>query len=243
VRSRAIPRPAGWTRRGAGAHDVIVTSGSDEPVGLDELARRWQAAEEKLYPVVLVRPEAYASAVTLVRAVVDRLGGIGSVDELAAAFGTSAQLVADVVRDTGVSTEGVDLGLIAGAAFNIRHRDLRAAGQREQAKQRIREAAAASQDWVVLFETGRPDLAPLAPYRRLEMRRTDGLGMHVSVSPDPSTGGPVFAVEVVQLDPATGDWVHDAEPVTGAQTYPTRDEWESAIATLRRTGKLPSHFS
>ena len=77
----------------------------------------------------------------------------------------------------------------------------------------------------------------------IEMRRTDGLGMHVSVSPDPSTGGPVFAVEVVQLDPATGDWLHDAEPVTGAQTYPTRDEWQSAIATLRRTGKLPSHFS
>jgi len=222
---------------------VIVTSGSDEKAGLDELVRRWQAAEDKLYPVVLVRPEAYASAVTLVRAVVDRLGGIESVDELAAAFGSSAQMVADVVRDTGVSTEGVDLGLIAGAAFNIRHRDLRAAGQREQAKQRIREAAAAGQDWVVLFEAGRPDLAPLAPYRRLEMRRTDGLGIHASVTPDPSTGGPVFAVEVVQLDPATGDWVHDAEPATGSQTYPTQDEWQSAIATLRRTGRLPSQLS
>jgi hypothetical protein len=225
------------------AHDVIVTSGSGESVGLEELARRWQAAEDKLYPVVLVRPEAYASAVTLVRAVVDRLGAVGSVDELAAAFGSSAQMVADVVRDTGVSTEGVDLGLIAGAAFNIRHRDLRAAGQREQAKQRIREAGAAGQDWVVLFETGRLDLAPLAPYRLLEMRRADGLGMHVSVSPDPSTGDPVFAVEVVQLDPATGDWVHDAEPATGSETYATRDEWQSAIATLRRTGKLPSQLS
>jgi hypothetical protein len=168
---------------------------------------------------------------------------VGSVDELAAAFSSSAQMVSDVVRDTGVSTEGVDLGLIAGAAFNIRHRDLRAAGQREQAKQRIRDAAAAGQDWVVLFETSRLDLAPLAPYRRLEMRRADGLGMHVSVSPDPSTGGPVFAVEVVQLDPATGDWVHDAEPVTAPQTYPTRDEWQGAIETLRRTGNLPSQLS
>jgi hypothetical protein len=222
---------------------VIVASAPDEPVGLDELARRWQAAEDKLYPVVLVRPEVYASAVTLVRAVVDRLAGIGSLDELAAAFGSSAQMVADVVRDTGVSTEGVDLGLIAGAAFNIRHRDLRAAAQREQAKQRIREAVAAGRDWVVLFDTGRLDLAPLAPYRRLEMRRSDGLGMHVSVSPDPSTGGPVFAVEDVQLDPATGDWVYDAESATGSETYPTRDEWQGAIETLRRTGALPSQFS
>jgi hypothetical protein len=227
----------------AGAHDVIVTSGSDEPAGIDELARRWQAAEDRLYPVVLVRPEAYTSAVTLVRAVSDRLAGIVTVDELAAAFGSSAQMVADVVRDTGVSTEGVDLGLIAGAAFNIRHRDLRAAGQREQAKQRIREAAAAGHDWVVLFETSRLDLAPLAPYRRLEMRRADGLGMHVSVSPDPSTGAPVFAVEVVQLDPATGDWVHDAESVTGSKAYPTLEAWRSAIAILRRTGALPSPLS
>ncbi len=226
-----------------------MSSGIDEPVGpdqpveLEELARRWQAAEDKLYPVVLVRPDVYAAAVTLVRAVADRLADIGSVAELAAAFSSSAQLVADVVRDTGVNTEGVDLGLIAGAAFSIRHRELRTAAQREQAKQRIREAAAAGRDWVVLFETGRLDLAPLAPYRRLEMRRSDGLGLHVSVSLDPSTGGPSFAVEAVQLDPMTGDWVHEAEPSTASKTYSTLDEWQRAIATLHRTGELPSPFS
>jgi hypothetical protein len=219
-----------------------VTSASGEPAGLDELARRWQAAEDKLYPVVLVRPEVYASAVTLVRAVADRLAGIGSVEELAAAYGSSAQLVADVVRDAGVSTEGVDLGLIAGAAFNICYRDLRAVAQREQAKRRIREAGEVGEDWVVLFETSRAELAPLAPYRRLEMRRADGLGVHASISLDPGTGGPAFVVEVVQLDPATGDWINDAESSVGATTYATREEWEHAIAAIHRTGRLPSQF-
>jgi hypothetical protein len=214
-----------------------VTAGPAEPVGLDEMARRWQAAEDRLYPVVMVRPEAYASAVTLVRAVVDRLGRIDSADELASAYGTSAQLVADVVRDTGVGTEGLDLGLVAGAAFNLRYRDLRATAQREQAKRRIREAAVAGDEWVVLFETGRPDLALFSPYRRLEMRLADGLGVHAWISVDPSTGSPSYAVEAVQLDPATGDWVHEAEPSADSGTYQTRDEWERAVSEMRGHGR------
>lgn len=220
-----------------------VTAGNAEPGGLDELARRWQAAEDRLYPVVMVRPEAYASAVTLVRAVVDRLARVVTADELMAAYTTSARLVADVVRDTGVATEGLDLGLVAGAAFNIRHRDLRATAQREQAKQRIRDAAAAGAEWAVLFETGRPDLAPLSPYRRLEMRLSDGVGLHASITVDPSTAQPVFAVETVQLDPATGDWVHEAEPSVGAATYQTRAEWETAITRIRGRSHPPSQRS
>jgi hypothetical protein len=220
-----------------------VTAGDAETGKLDELARRWQAAEDRLYPVVMVRPEAYASAVTLVRAVVDRLGRVDTAADLAAAYGTSAQLVADVVRDTGVATEGLDLALVAGAAFNIRYRDLRATAQREQAKQRIRDAAAAGAEWALLFETGRPDLAPLSPYRRLEMRLADGVGLHASITVDPSTADPVYAVETVQLDPATGDWVHDADPSAGPATYRTRQEWESAIARIRSGSDPPSQRS
>jgi hypothetical protein len=219
-----------------------VTAGNTEPGGLDELARRWQAAEDRLYPVVMVRPEAYATAVTLVRAVVDRLGRVDTTDELAAAYATSAKLVADVVRDTGVTTEGLDLGLVAGAAFNIRYRDLRATAQREQAKRRIRDAAAAGAKWTLLFETGRPDLAPLSPYRRLEMRLADGVGLHASITVDASASYPVYAVETVQLDPATGDWVHEAEP-SAAATYPTRDEWETAIRRIRDRDDPPSQRS
>ena len=215
-----------------------VTAGNAEPGEVDELARRWQAAEDRLYPVVMVRPEAYASAVTLVRAVVDRLGRVDTVDELAAAYATSAQLVADIVRDTGVATEGLDLALVAAAAFNIRYRDIRAAAQREQAKQRIRDAAAGGARWALLFETGRPDLAPLSPYRRLEMRVADGVGLHASITVDPSTSLPVYAVETLQLDPATGDWVHEAEP-SAAATYQTRDEWVEAITRIRGRSDPP----
>ncbi len=220
-----------------------VTAGDAEAGGLDDLARRWQAAEDRLYPVVMVRPEAYASAVTLVRAVVDRLGGVITADDLATAYTSSAHLVADVVHDTGVATEGLDLALVAGAAFNIRYRDLRASAQREQAKQRIRDAAAAGSEWAVLFETGRPDLAPLSPYRRLDMRLADGVGLHASITVDPATANPIYAVETVQLDPATGDWVHEAEPSPGTAAYQTREEWEAAISRIRGRGDPPPQHS
>ena len=206
--------------------------------GLDELARRWQSAEERLYPIVMVRHEAYEAAITLVRAVADRLAAVDTMDGLVSAYGDSAQLMADAVRETAVSTEGLDLGVVAGAAFNLRYRELRAAAQREQAKERIRAAAAAGDEWVVLFETGRSELAPFSPFRRLEMRISDGRGLHASIVSDPSTGGPAFTVEVVQLDPATGDWVNDAEPLAASTSYPTRQEWDDAIGALRR-GKLP----
>jgi len=186
----------------------------------------------------MVRHEAYEAALVLVRAVVDALAEVAGIEELAVRYDDSARLVADAVQETAVSTEGLDLGVIGGAAFNIRYRDLRAAAQREQAKQRIRAAASAGQEWVVLFETGRTEFAPLSPYRRLEMRLADGRGLHASIAPDPSTGDPVYAVEIVQLDPATGDWVNDAEPPADPATYPTRSEWDRAIADLR-SGELP----
>jgi hypothetical protein len=43
----------------------------------------------------------------------------------------------------------------------------------------------------------------------------------------------------VQLDPATGDWVNEAEP-SAAATYQTKDEWEMAIARIRGRGDPPS---
>ena len=62
------------------------------------------------------------------------------------------------------------------------------------------------------------------------MRLADGVGLHASITVDPATANPVYAVETVQLDPATGDWVHEAEPSPGTATYQTREEWEAAIS-------------
>lgn len=209
-----------------------MVTGESQQDRLAQLARGWQAAEDKLYPLVMVRPDSYQVAVTWVRAVVDRLHDVRTAEALADAYEDAAELVADVVRDVGMAAEGIDLGLVAGAAFNMRYREVRAAADREQAKERIRAAATSGDAWVILFESGRRELAPLTPYRRLEMRLSDGYGLHASITTDPSSGRAVYTVETVQLDPATGDWLHDA-PSAAPTMYDTEAEWVAAIARLR----------
>jgi hypothetical protein len=205
-----------------------------EPDRLTELSRNWQAAEDRLYPLVMVRPDAYAVAVTLVRSVADRLQSEASADDLVSAYETAADLVARVVAEVGASSDGIDLGLVAGAAFNLRLRDIRAAAQREQAKSRILVAREQQQEWVLLFETGTPDRAPMAPYRRLDMRLADGFGVHASITMDPMTALPSYVIETVQLDPVTGDWLPEA-PADIAATLATREEWTRALDDLRAT--------
>ena len=88
--------------------------------------------------------------------------------------------------------------------------------------------------------TGSCATVALSP--RLEMRLADGVGLHASITVDPATANPVYAVETVQLDPATGDWVHEAEPSPGTATYQTREEWEAAINRIRgRSDPPPQH--
>jgi hypothetical protein len=197
----------------------------------EDVIRRWGAAEERLYPVVMLRPDLYERYISVVRAVADELRSIRTPDELVEAYARGPEIVARVIRDQMVSTEGMDLGLVTAAAFGHRHREVLADSHRARAVRRIEDARATGEGWVVVYETGsqRP---LLPPYRRLEMRLADGLGLHVFVEVDPETAGPLYGVEVVQLDPRSGDWVSEA--ATERLTFGAPDEWEGAIERLRR---------
>jgi hypothetical protein len=197
---------------------------------LDESISHWRSAENRLYPVVMTRPDLYELCVRLVRAVADDLGSARSPEQLLEAYGRAGEVAAEAVRRTNLSTEGIDLGLVAGAAFSLRYRELLEEMNREEAMRRIREGRERGAEWVPVYETG-PGL--LSPYRRLEMRLADGRGLHIFVEPDPATGGPLYGVEAIQLDPRTGDWLPDAAPLSPRQTFTDPDEWEAAIDTAR----------
>ena len=199
----------------------------------DEIVRRWRVAEERLYPVVMVRPDLYERYISVVRAVADELRAFRSLDELVAAYEQGPEVTARVVRAQIISTEGMDLALVAGAAFSLRHREIAEETNREEALQRIRAARAEGQEWTVVYETATtgPQLVP--PYRRLEMRLADGVALHVFVEMDPESGGALFGVESVQLDPQTGDWVTDAPPLAPRRTFSEPESWNEAIAELR----------
>jgi hypothetical protein len=201
---------------------------------LDEgLLRRWTEAEARLYPVVLVRPELYERYIRLVRAIADELATVGSIDVLAERFGAAEDLVRQVAGRLGTPTQDMDLGLVAGAAFAHRWREALQEQHRAEALRRIHEARERGDEWVVVYETGRP---AVAPYRRLEMRLSDGAGIHAFVEFDAETGGPLWGMESIQLDARTGDWVADAGQLVARRTFADAASWAEEI---RQAGGSP----
>jgi hypothetical protein len=197
---------------------------------LDEaLIRRWTEAEARLYPVVLVRPELYERYIRLVRGVADELASSPSLDALGERFvssGGAEDLVRETARRLGIPMQDMDLALVAGAAFAHRHREALQAKHRDDARDRIRRARDRGDEWTVVYETGTP---AVPPYRRLEMRLSDGAGIHAFVELDPETGGPLYGLESIQLDAQTGDWVTDAQGLTARRTFPDAASWADGI--------------
>lgn len=194
---------------------------------------RWRAAEEQLYPVVMVRPDLYERSIEFVRSVADELRALGTPAALLDAFGRAAEIAARVVRRESLTTEGVDLALATTAAFSLRYRELVGEVARERAIERIRAARERGDAWVVLHESGTLEQAPAVPYRRLEMHLGDGAGLHLFVQQDPETAAPVYGVESVQLDPQTGDWLHDASGWAEPRMLSTAESWHDLIQELR----------
>ena len=126
-------------------------SGSQEDIPPDVLMR-WRAAEEQLYPVVMVRPDLYERSIEIVRSVADELRAFGTPAALLDGFGRAAEIAAGVVRRESLATEGVDLALATTAAFSLRYRELVGEVARERAIERIRAARERGDAWVMLHE-------------------------------------------------------------------------------------------
>jgi hypothetical protein len=219
--------------RGSGQRDA---HGDPEAEDRTEAAtRRWRDAENRLYPIVMVRPDLYERSITLVRETVDELRDVTTVEELVAADTGSEGLIVRILRRRGLPADELDLGLIAGAAFAVRHAELGATAARARSTARIAAARERGDEWVLLHETQQrmAGAAPTPPYHRLEMRLADGLGLHLYVSPDPSTARPVYGLETVLLDAETGEWLGDA-PSPVSATYAAVRPWDAHSRALRR---------
>lgn len=197
---------------------------------LPELAASWEAAEARLYPIVMTRPEVYARSLAVVHEVVAELAPYGTPEGLAEAFDRAAEIAARAVDRSGVETDGVDVGLAATAAFALRYRAILAATARAEALARIEDARAGGEAWAMVGESGDRDAGP---YQRLDLHLPDGGCLLRSIGPDAETGEPRYAVEAYLADPLTGDRLPDVEPLVAPVTYRTRHEWEEAIERLR----------
>jgi hypothetical protein len=202
-----------------------------------ELVERWNIAERHLYPVVMARPDLYERYLALVRALADDLGDLSTPEALAAAFGQAVVRVARTAARTGVPTEGLDLGVAAGAAFALRYREVKAAAARAAVAARVEEATAKGEGWVVLQEPSgeqAPDPFASAVSSRVELHIPTGVAIHSFVELDPDTYQPRYGVEAVRLDPVSGELARDEEPVPTPRTFDDPAVWEQAVTALRR---------
>ena len=199
---------------------------------LGSLAERWRAAESRLYPIVFVDPPKYELYLRLVRAVADDLKDRSTAEQLAEAYAGGSRLLADAVDRLSVAGSPIDKELVLDAAFQARYRELRAERQQAEAKQRI-AAAGGEPQWVVLAETGTARPLPAPGYERLEMHVPDGTGLHTFVEHDPSTYTPRYGIELLRLDPSTGEYLaSDGSPYR--EEFGDPDEWMRAVEHVRR---------
>ena len=205
-----------------------------------DATRRWRAAEARLYPVVTVRPDLYETIIAAVRETVDSLQRISSVEALVGVEAEAPHLVADALGRLGTTAAELDLTLIAGAALSMREAEIKAASAHSRRIALIAAARAHGDAWVLLNETQEPrgHEPPPPPYHRLEMRLADGLGLHLFIEPDPSTARPTYALETIQLDVVTGEWLGDAAVAVTAN-YATAEPWDAEALEVRQ-GRPPS---
>ena len=199
-----------------------------------KLLSDWKSAEERLYPVVMVRPDLYERSVRMVRAVTDELAGCGDLAALVEAWESAAEIVHRAATDAGFDLEGLDAGLLAGAGFSMRYRELAVGASRNERLDRIRAAAEAGEGWVRVEEIGSRETAGMMPWTWVEMHVGSGAGLRQTMEADPMTGAPVYSLEVVPLDPATGDHLPvPTDVVSVIDTFSDPTEWIAAVEAKR----------
>jgi hypothetical protein len=200
-----------------------------------ELLAAWRTAEERLYPVVMVRPDLYQQVIGLVGGVADELRrscpDVGSLVE-------AAPNVVDAIRrmasDDGQSLAELDLPMVAAAACCFRYRELAADVARDQRLADIAAAAARGEVWVVVEQTGEPQSFSAMPFTKVEMHLPSGRALKQSVELDEQTGGARFRLEEVAVDRETGQRIDATAKQPGVQEFHDVDPWVLATRQRRR---------
>ena len=205
---------------------------------LEEAVRHWQAAEQRLYPAAMGVPEAYERYVALVRAVADELGAVRDLQALADAYLVAGGIAVAAARRRSISTRGLQLEMAAGAAFCIRYREIVAEVHREEVAQRVEAARAGGDQWVTIQETQPGPHGPFPPWRRLDMHLPEGTGLHVWMEESLEHSGVEYGVEVVPLDPNTGQWLAE-QAVQERRTFSEHGLWSEAVEELRARCEKP----
>jgi hypothetical protein len=199
-----------------------------------DVLSQWSSAEERLYPVVMTRPDLYQRAVELVRKVADELDSCRDMAALVTAWPDAADIVYRASSLALMPLAELDVNLIAGAGFSIRYRELAGPAARSERLARLAAAAEAGDSWVLVSEIGSLASAGMVPWVRLEMHVPTGTGINQTVESDLDTGAAHFRLEIVNLDRATGDRIGPEDDIAAEESFDDRGEWTTAVEDHRR---------
>lgn len=199
-----------------------------------DAVRHWAEAENRLYPVINLRPDLYESAVGAVRALADHLAGVPDQDALVTSFtaSTTAKDLTDAGIDIATLPPEIDRDMVRGAAYQIRSRELTQRAAQENAARSIMRARHSGAPTATVWSYGTNELSP--PYRVVEMAVDTGFAVVQSTEINPDTMRPFFVLEAVQLDPDTGN-DEGMDPIVERREFADTDSWHAATSELRRT--------
>jgi hypothetical protein len=205
-----------------------------------ELLAQWQAAEERLYPVVLVSPHDYERAVRIVgELTADMEGTCPDMGALIDEAPRLAERAGELANAGGGSSAGLDLPLIAAAACALRHRQLANEAGRLQRIDRIARARASEDEWVVVEQGGPPTTWPPLPSTTIEMHLASGRALVETIEMDGETGARLFLLGELFLDRRTGQPLRPGPALDDEAHFDDVDAWHAAISDRRRAvGRL-----
>jgi hypothetical protein len=200
-----------------------------------ELLVQWQAAEQRLYPVVLVSPHVYERAVRLVGELTAEMERTcPDMDALVDRAPRLADRAGQLASVGEGSSAGLDLPLIAAAACAMRHRQLANEAGRLQRIDRIARASAARDGWVMVEQGGPPTTWPPLPSTTIEMHLGTGRALVETIEMDSETGARRFVLGELLLDRRTGEPLGPGAAVDDVEHFDDVDAWHAAISDRRR---------
>ncbi|MBA2323949.1 MAG: hypothetical protein H0V92_08070 [Pseudonocardiales bacterium] len=191
---------------------------------------RWRAAEDRLFPVALVDPDAYRRVLYTVGALLDNLRvSTTSLDQLLDLDVDSAPLL-DALP---TSSAGGEDRLTLEAAFAVRDRELAAAAERERRAAAIASARSANATWVDV--EGSWEAVQHTGVRYTEMHLATGRA--VVATGDPYSGDGPHRLELLVLDSDTGTPIETTDRERAfadrAQWLIERARWRAEIDSSR----------
>lgn len=201
-------------------------SGADQsaviPPEYRALATRLSAAEDQVFPLVMVDADRYQRAVTLIGMMMGYLtDAAATLSDLEAGHAAAVANAREIASRQALPIADLDLDILVDAAMSQRFRTLLVETAQDRTSARVEAARAAGLQWVTVSEPDTATLGMSPSQDWVELHLASRTELIRSISMQPDTGEPVFRVTLI--DPAGGQ--ETVECADRAAWLATADDW------------------